>query len=253
MSRLGGETSVSDCNQRRDYLRDGFLALPGLFHPAEAARWAVECARLLASPRLFGGDRPVGEFRGHLERGRVVDRLDPVTVHSPIFRDLAADALIRRVATRLLDDDAVLFKDKLIVKAPGTVGYGLHQDYPYWESPPAPPDAFVTIMLAVDAAGLGSGSLELFPGQHHAVLRAPANAPLDAAEDAVDVASGVRTTMRPGDGLAFHGLAPHRSAPNRSAAYRRALFFTYNAARYGPLYADFYAKRDRRGADSAQP
>jgi 2-aminoethylphosphonate dioxygenase len=111
----------------------------------------------------------------------------------------------------------------------------------------------VTIMLAVDAAGLESGSLELFPGQHRAVLRAPADAPLDVAEDAVDLASGYRTTMLPGDGLAFHGLTPHRSAPNRSAAYRRALFFTYNAARYGQLSADFYAKRDRRGADSAQP
>ena len=43
----------------------------------------------------------------------------------------------------------MLFKDKLIFKRPGALGYGLHQDYIAWKSFP---ESFVTVIVAIDPA-----------------------------------------------------------------------------------------------------
>src|SRR5262249_43211422 len=150
---------------------------------------------------------------------------------SPACARLARDRRVLDLLACLYGEQAFLFKDKLIYKPPGCAGYDLHQDYIAW---PDFPRSFVTVLLALDAAGPDNGCTEVFPGYHHAGYLAPADGnypPLPPG--AVDESRGVPLRLYPGDAAVFGCLTPHRSAPNRSARWRRQLYLSYNAASEG--------------------
>lgn len=218
------------------YREQGFLALDGFFGPDEAAEWAAECERLWRLPGVVHRDN----LRTHvLASDKEMDRLDPVIDLSPVLGDVARSRRIAAVAGRLLGDEPLLFKDKLIFKPPGTAGYKTHQDYAYWHWLPAPPDALLTVMVAVDAAAEGNGAVEFVPGLHGRLLT-PEGRPGDIDDAAIDVPGRVLRT-EPGDVVVFHSLTPHRSGANRSPAMRRQLYLSYGAARHGDLYQRYYA------------
>lgn len=112
-----------------DYRRFGYVVVASPFGQEEIAQWRRECDRLWALP----GTQEASEFRvdlrDTLDGRRVPERLDPVIDASPVFAELARDERVLRVARALLGENVVLFKDKLIVKTPGTMGYRTHQDF----------------------------------------------------------------------------------------------------------------------------
>jgi ectoine hydroxylase-related dioxygenase (phytanoyl-CoA dioxygenase family) len=188
-------------------------------------------------------DNPRVQWRGALAGGEIADRIDPVLDVSPLFHALAHDGPLVEMASSALDDAAVVFKAKLIVKRPGTLGYTMHQDHPYWESLGAPADAYVTVVVAFDRFEAANGAVEVFPGQHHSRVPAPPHEPLDADESRMDTSGGVLIEQAPGDVAFFHSLIPHRSAPNRSPRARRGLFVTYLASRHGGLSERYHRGR----------
>ena len=200
----------------------------------DASRWSAESDRLWASVSLDRGDARV-QWRDLAAGGQIADRIDPVLDISPVFRELASDARLLGPAARLLDGPAAPFKAKLIAKRPGTAGYGLHQDYPYWEHLGRPADDYVNALLAFDAFDGSNGTIEAFPGLHRRRATAAAGSPLDADASAVEGRRGVLFEMEPGDVVFFHSLTPHRSGPNRGARPRRGLFLTYVPARHAGL------------------
>lgn len=228
------------------YWSEGFAVLRGCFPEAEVRTWQAECER------LFGGAVPLDERnirverRGHVSAGAVFDRLDPVLDASPVFSALAADPRMAGAASRLLGEPAAVFRCKLIVKRPGTHGYDLHQDFPYWEHLGIPARELLTIMVAVDPAGAESGALQVFPGLHRDKLPPHPGEPRDVDPGAVAGLSPASPPLEAGDLLLFHSLMPHQSAPNRSEAPRRVLLPSYAPSRYAGLYArynDWFVKR----------
>jgi ectoine hydroxylase-related dioxygenase (phytanoyl-CoA dioxygenase family) len=175
--------------------------------------------------------------------GEVADRIDPILDISPFFADLSRDARLAGPAGQLLDGTAVPFRSKIITKRPETLGYSLHQDYPYWAHLGLPPDAFVNALVAFDRFDASSGSPEIFPGLHHGRIPAPPENAYDADETLVDGCPSVILDLAPGDFAFFHGLAPHRSGPNRAAHPRRGLFLTYVPSRYTELEARYVIER----------
>ncbi len=133
----------------------------------------------------------------------------------------------------------MFFKDKLIMKRPGTLGYGMHQDYPYWEHLGAPADDYVTCFIALDPFDAASGSTEMFPGLHRRRLPAPPDDPFDCDERHMDLTKGYILDLAPGDVVMMHSLTPHRSAPNRSPLPRRVLIFSYTKARHAGIRARY--------------
>ncbi len=226
MEREARNPSVLRPERMRQYEDDGFVTVPSVFSQAQVAQWATEIDRLWsnAADGVYGRSR---QTRGHADGGEVWDRLDRPIEHSSLFRRLAEDERLLALIRPVLGGRVQLFKDRIIVKHPGTRGYGLHQDYPYWAALGIPADQIVTAMLSVDPTTSENGAVEVFPGLHRSRLPAPPDDPLDADPSSVDLSQGVLADTEPGDVFLMHSLTPHRSAPNRSSRSRRIVSFVY--------------------------
>jgi ectoine hydroxylase-related dioxygenase (phytanoyl-CoA dioxygenase family) len=225
------------------YRTSGYVVARGRFARAEVAAWRRECERLWALPGIADLRNLRVEPRGHLVGRPVLDRLDPVIDLSPLFARLVTDRRILGAVASVLGEAATLLKCKLVAKRPGTKGYLMHQDHPYWMWLGLPPDHMLTVYVAIDPAEEVSGAVELFPGLHDRRLPAPPDEPMDVDESAMDTTRGETPRLEAGDLLLFHSLTPHRSAPNRSLDPRRALLPSYVAARYGELYERYDAHK----------
>jgi hypothetical protein len=217
----------------REYWTRGYIALRGLFSAEEVARWSDECDRLLRSDVVFPENIRT-PFR--MNSGNCPERIDPVVDVSAVFSALAQDPRITDILTAIFRDAPLLFKDKLIFKAPGTQGYTMHQDQPYWQLCPA--DDILSVSIQVDGANAANGCIELFPGYHGRMLTPPGVRTNFRQEetDQLDLSKGEKIETKPGDVLIFHSLAPHRSDTNIDKVFRRSLYLTYSAARSGDFY-----------------
>ena len=222
------------------YRAEGWLHLPHAFDANDVREWQDECERLGRTSGLFDPRNLRTHVMGSEVRSR--DRIDPVIDMSPVFAALVSDPRVVRPVAKVLGDEPTLFKDKLILKPPGARGYDCHQDFAYWQSFGIPPGALVTVVVAIDAASPENGGLEVFPGQHMALLCPPGSTDdVDAAD--LDPPIGVIPVLEPGDLLLLHSLMPHRSATNNSPNRRRQLFVTYSARSYGDLYRSYYERQ----------
>ena len=89
-------------------------------------------------------------WQNHVETGECrFDCFDPVIDLSEACERTARDPRLLEIVGALYGEPACLFKDKLIFKPPGTLGYKLHQDYISWKSFPT---TFLTVIVAIDAA-----------------------------------------------------------------------------------------------------
>jgi 2-aminoethylphosphonate dioxygenase len=228
-----------------EYRRDGFVVLRDVFSAGEVAEMRDECSRLIARHDLFEKEIPEAQARRDLTGAVVCDRLDPVTPNSPLFKRVSRDPRLLGPVAAVLGGDPALFKDKLILKPPGTTGYGLHQDYAYWEWTGIPADGVLSLQIALDDADASNGAVILYPGRYEKRLPAPPGEPRDVDESAVDPARCHVAAMQAGDVLIFHSLVPHRSDPNRSGRPRRTLYLIYNDARHGDWYDRYYQQRER--------
>jgi hypothetical protein len=141
------------------------------------------------------------------------------------------------LASALLGEPAVLYKEKINYKLVGGAGYAPHQDAPAYRFV----ESHVSCMVAVDDATEANGCLEVVSGMHHEIL------PMDEVgcirADVVDALTWVPAPVRAGQTLWFHSRTPHRSGPNTSPQDRRALYPTYNALREGDLREDYYRQK----------
>jgi ectoine hydroxylase-related dioxygenase (phytanoyl-CoA dioxygenase family) len=174
----------------------------------------------------------------------VSDRIDPVLDLSPRFRALATDSRLTGVVASLIGGDARVFKAKLISKWPGTLGYGLHQDFPYWPGVErVPPDHLINLVVAIDPFTDENGGIEVFPGLHRSII--PSLDP-GTRDLSIEQTGGIlpRLLSLQSGGLAvFHALAPHRSDANRSESSRESLLLTYTRAEHGDVGRSYYRRR----------
>jgi ectoine hydroxylase-related dioxygenase (phytanoyl-CoA dioxygenase family) len=225
-----------------DYRATGYVVARGLFTPVEVTGWQRECERLWAEVADGKTASSRIQRRAHAAGGMIADRIDPVLDVSRPFARLANDPRVTAVVRSVLGAAPTLVKAKLIEKRPGTRGYQMHQDYPYWAWLGIPADEMVSVAVAIDAAHNGNGGVEVFPALHHGRLTPGAEEPLDVDERAVDLSTGEIPPLSSGDLLLFHSLTPHRSAPNASSESRRTLFLTYATARHGDVYARYHER-----------
>jgi hypothetical protein len=150
------------------------------------------------------------------------------------LRALLCSGPLLEVASTLLGEPAVLYKEKVNYKAPGGAGYSPHQDAPAYPMI----NVHVSAMIAIDDADETNGGLEVVSRRHHELL------PLDE-RGCIAAATAAELEWEPvplaaGQTLWFHSRTPHRSAPNHSRFPRRALYPTYNAASEGDLRDAYY-------------
>lgn len=159
-----------------------------------------------------------------------------VPFHEGLAALLTTGALVE-VASALLEQPAVLYKEKINYKLPGGAGYAPHQDAPAYLFV----DTHVSCMVAIDDATVDNGCLEVVSGRHDEVLAMDDVGCIRA--DVVETLDWAAVEVRAGQTLWFHSRTPHRSGPNRSTEARRALYPTYNALSEGDLREDYYREK----------
>lgn len=240
-----------------EYREKGFVVCRHVFEPAEIARLILETERLLIDRRdLIDPKNLRCRYMPHVATGEpIFEVFDPVIDIAPVCAQFAFDRRILGMVESICGEPACLFKEKLIFKPAGSLGYNLHQDIPRsWQGFP---HSFLTVLIAIDPATEQNGCTEVFTGYHRQFLSPPDRPDLYMLpEEAVDPARGVKLLLEPGDVAIFHGLTPHRSAPNRSSALRRGFYVSYNALSDGgdqraSHYAQFQESMRKRLAPDA--
>ncbi len=227
-----------DQHLSEDHLRmwheDGFLVLRNVFPREEMRTLQAESERLLTERRgLIDPCNLRCRFMAHVETGeKVFEVFDPVNDISPVCEQFTSAPRLLAIVESILGEPARLFKEKLIFKPPGVLGYHLHQDIPrHWEGFPR---TFLTVLIPIDPTTAENGCTEVFSGYHHDFLSPPGRPDLYMLPDeVVDPARSVPLILDPGDVAVFHGLTPHRLAPNRSGGLRRVFYVSYNAGSDG--------------------
>jgi 2-aminoethylphosphonate dioxygenase len=232
--------------QLREYETRGFLILRGVFPADEMRQLLAESERLLTERRdLISPNNLRCRYMAHHQTGEpLFEVFDPVNDISPVCEQFTTDPRIVSAVESIYGELACLFKEKLIFKPPGALGYKLHQDIPLsWKGFPT---TFLTVLIPIDPSSEVNGCTEVFSG-YHADFLSNDGATYSLPDDAVDVARRIPLVLNPGDVAIFHGLTPHRSASNRSSQMRRVFYVSYNARSDGgdqrdSHYAEF---RDR--------
>lgn len=217
------------------FRRDGYLLVPSMFtagQMAEVSRWTEEIG---AWPEVAGRHMVYGE-NSLLDPGkRVLSRIENFCPFHEGFDELLRGDGVMRCISRLLDEDSVLFKDKINFKSPGGDGFKAHQDVQAGWSDYA--SLHITMLLSIDDATPDNGCLEIAPGRHREGLLGEMWKPLN--DDGVEYRA---LPTKSGDVVFFDSFAPHRSGPNLSSRGRRVLYVTYNRIYEGdhrvPYFAD---------------
>ncbi|MEO1991411.1 MAG: phytanoyl-CoA dioxygenase family protein [Pirellulales bacterium] len=223
-----------------EYGQNGYCFIPHLFSNHEVSSWQQECERIWSNPDLSSVEAFRVDQRKSLGEKARRERVDPVTDISPIFAQLAKDKRLLALAELLLGEKPLVFKDKLIVKEPDTLGYELHQDFAYISHLGFPGNKQLVIIVAIDPCTSSNGAIEVVPGLHNQLV--PGTDPDTGIISRELLDTGVRDLieMQPGDVLIMSSLCPHSSGPNLSQNNRRILFFTYNGQSCGDLYDTYY-------------
>jgi ectoine hydroxylase-related dioxygenase (phytanoyl-CoA dioxygenase family) len=218
--------------QVQSYHEQGYLVVRQVFTGDEIDSLAREAETLFARRELIDTRNIRCRWSDHVGTGECrFDCFDPVIDIGPVCRYFARDARLLDVLRGIYEDEACLFKDKLIFKPPGAKGYDLHQDYIAWKEFP---ESFVTLIVAIDPTDAENGATEVFAGEHARGYLSPRDGDYhQLSPDRVDETRAIPLELAPGDIALFGGCMPHRSAPNRSARWRRQLYLSFNAARDG--------------------
>lgn len=182
-------------------------------------------------------DGPWLHYREMTDFGPKICRTENFTPHHAGMYQLLRLGQLVAVASELLGEAAVLYKEKINYKMAGGAGFAPHQDAPAYRFV----ETHVSCMVAVDPATTENGCLEVVSGMHDEIL------PMDESgcirPDIAESFTWETAELQAGQTLWFHSRTPHRSGPNLSPANRRALFPTYNALSEGDLRNRYYEQK----------
>lgn len=223
----------------RQYENDGYVVLSALFEKSELDHAVgLDMKRLLElqkSPDLSSRIEVGKDLQGQ----PYAIKLDGARkIHDRLI-DLANDFRLTRVVSALFDEPALVFKDKLVFKPPAARGFPPHQDMAFGYHRLV--TRVVSCMIALDAATVENGCLEVVSGGHREGYLAGAEEepPLECVSDD----KWIPVPLDIGDVLFFDGMLPHRSGNNLTEQPRRVFIVTFSPASEEDHYADYYAWR----------
>ena len=222
--------------EARRFDSHGYALIPGLFASNGLTQLQTWTDEVQAWPDTAGMWMKYYEDHMTQANQRILTRLENFEPYHEGFSKLFHVGVLGTIATRLLGEPAILFKDKINFKLPGADGFRAHQDMQAgWQRYAS---IYVTAMVAIDPCTMANGCLEMAHYEHRRVALGQDWEPLP--EDSLPYHP---LEMQPGDAVFFDSYVPHRSGPNRTQNARRVLYVTYNAAREGDHRRQYYTDK----------
>lgn len=212
----------------------------------------------IASNKTYETIRLLNRNTREIEQRRTLTRLENFVNGHSGWKELCHGHL-QRCVSAVTQLDMLLYKEKLNLKPPGGSGFAPHLDTPSLRVAlgESGPQAFVTVMVAIDNMTRDNGCLRIAKGAWNEDNHVPVMVPdddgnPDAGGRAGAIASTVTESLdfqdiecRGGDIVIFNGWAPHRSAANASPFPRRAVFLTYNPVDEGDFHDTYYERMNQ--------
>ena len=143
----------------RDWKTNGYLKIPRFFAAEE-----VEDLQAWVS-EISDWEPTSDKWMHHYESTPDGARLSRSENFVPYHTDMKATVTsgkVLAVVSELMEESAVLYKEKINYKYPGGGGYAAHQDAPAYEFV----NYHITCLISVDSATAKSGCLYFAPGRH---------------------------------------------------------------------------------------
>ena len=217
--------------------RDGYLVKRGGFSAADMNRISAWTEEILAAPEVTGRHWVFHE-KSRRDGSDLVSRIENITPFHEGFHSLTE--ALKVPVSQLLNEPAILFKEKINFKMPGGGGFAPHQDSQAgWD---AYADFYISALVSIDSATLENGCLQIARGHHKSGLKTSWE-PL-TEKDMVGM-SFEPVPTEPGDIVFFDCYAPHASEANLSDDIRRIYYATYNRLSAGDHMATYYADKHK--------
>ncbi len=225
-------------SQIEQFHRDGILVVRSMYDPDEMHDISLWTDEVASAPEISGHYLMYFET-SQQDDSRILSRIENFVPYHAGFAELITRLRMREAVGELFGEAAVLFKDKINFKLPGTDGFREHQDVQAgWDRYAG---IHITAMVAIDATTAANGSLEMIPGVHRQGLLGEMWAPLTNADTGELAYEAVH--CQSGNAMFFDSYVPHRSLPNTTDQARRVLYITFNKASEGDSREGYYADK----------
>lgn len=220
---------------RADFLRDGFVFLPGFLSPDEVAV-VNDHLQMLIRERVPAMPPEVA-FYEKADDPSTLKQIQSLYNHDPLFHEMMVGSRFEELASVLLDD-AVVGKNMQYFNKPPHIGQPTpaHQDGYYFM---LDPNEAVTMWVALEPVDEENGCVRYVRGSRRRGLRPHGRTGVLGFSQGMtdfgtpeDLANEVYFPTQPGDLLVHHSLTIHRADGNASPTRtRKALGFIYYAKR----------------------
>ncbi len=235
--RNGGEYVVTD-EQRRLFVEQGFVHLPGLLSVAEVDEIAVDYDRFLRREIAVEGKDycdMAGDYGRDPADYSIVNVMLPRRYH-PAWVGNVVERRGASVARQLCGEGMEIDYDQLLAKQPfkEDAVFAWHQDMAYW--PETPDTRTATVWVAIDDSTEENGCMRFVPATTHEAALRP-HAPVFGgrgsshalgtdlrADDVV-----VRMPIRRGDCTVHNERVMHGSGGNTTPGFRRAYIVAFRS------------------------
>lgn len=171
---------------------------------------------------------------------RQIMRTENFADFHPGFSSLLHGEALAEILAQVTRDSMLLFKDKMNYKLPGGSGVSAHIDAPAYDH--IDQIEHTTANLAVDAATVANGCVEVVPGSHKMTVELADEGAISKAWEACH--QFVPVELAPGDLLTFGSHLAHRSGPNSTDHSRASVYATYHkVSDGGDLRSRYYVDR----------
>lgn len=194
--------------QRQGYDRDGYLLVPGLLSPDEAAALRAEAHRIAAE--TAGADATWASVKG----GTSLTHCHDVQFRSAAFTRFLVDPRFTGVAEAIIGPNVQLHHTKMFVKPPERGSpFPMHQDWPYF---PHRDHSMIAAIVHLDDAPDEKGCLRVYPGSHKLGPLPSVGDDHHLPDDRFPLDGATPVPAEAGDAVFFSYLLAHGSGVNRS-------------------------------------
>ena len=159
----------------------------------------------------------------------VLTRVENFYDYHKKLKKILSNKVFKNEIKKLIDNDVVLFKDKINLKYPGSKGFKPHQDATIWKNMYGI-KSFITLAISIDESTTENGCLRFAKLKNKRLITKYWNEIPKKKEKEM---KWKIIKQKPGDVVFFHDYSPHKSSDNLSNKKRRMVFLTYNEKRYG--------------------